>query len=179
MRAIPCLTAAVALLAFAMSGQPRAGSLQLSSEAFAHGGAIPMRYTCEGKDLPPPLRWSGVPKGTRSLALIVSDPDAPRGTWYHWLVYEIPPKLSGLSADNEPNGLSRAVRHGLNSWQRTGYGGPCPPAGRHRYVFRLYALDRDLNLPREPRAAALRQAMRGHVIDEAELIGTYEKRGRR
>ena len=178
MRTIPNLTAALAVLAMAMSSQPRAGELQLSSEAFTHGDAIPMRYTCEGKDLSPPLHWSGVPRGTRSLALIVSDPDAPRGTWYHWLIYEIPPTLSGLPAGTQPNAVSRAIAHGLNSWQRTGYGGPCPPTGRHRYVFRLYALDRNLELPREPRAAALSQAMRGHVIAEAELIGTYEKRGR-
>lgn len=176
MRAIPYLAAAVGLLALDIAGRAMAGSLQLSSEAFAHGGTIPVRYTCEGKDISPPLAWSGVPNATRSLALIVSDPDAPRGTWYHWLIYDIPPTLSGLSEDTPSKVGSRAIEPGLNSWQRIGYGGPCPPSGRHRYVFHLYALDRNLDLPREPRPAELRQAIKGHIIADAELIGTYAKR---
>lgn len=179
MRAIPFLAAAIGLLTLTITARASAGSLQLSSEAFAHGGTIPTRYTCEGKDISPPLAWSGVPNGTRSLALIVSDPDAPRGTWHHWLVYEIPAKLSGLSEDANPKAVSTAIEHGLNSWQRIGYGGPCPPSGRHRYVFHLYALDRKLDLPQPPHAVALRQAMQGHINAEAELIGTYAKRDQR
>ena len=175
MRAITYRAATLGLLALGIAGRASADSLQLSSEAFAHGGTIPMPYTCEGKDISPPLAWSGTPHDTRSLALIVSDPDAPRGTWYHWLIYEIPPKLSRLSEDTGPKAVS-AIEPGLNSWQRIGYGGPCPPSGRHRYVFHLYALDRKLDLPRAPRAAELRQAMQGHVLGEAKLIGTYAKR---
>ena len=180
MRRIAYLAAAIGSLALGVTDPAGARGLQLSSEAFAHGGAIPMRYTCEGSDISPPLAWSGLPNGTQSLVLIVSDPDAPdphapRLIWYHWVLYAIPPQVSGLPENVDPQQLSAAIRNGLNSWKRTGYGGPCPPIGRHRYFFHLYALDQKLDLHEPPNAATLRAAMKGHVIADSELMGTYAK----
>lgn len=157
-------------------------SLKLTSTAFEPGAAIPARYTCEGEDRSPPLAWSGVPPGTRSLALIVDDPDAPdpqapRMTWVHWVLYDIAPSLSGLPEDAARN-LPGGVREGMNDWKRTGYGGPCPPVGRHRYFHKLYALDVVLGDLGRPTKAKLEQAMAGHVLGRAELIGTYQKKGR-
>lgn len=152
--------------------------MELSSHAFAPGGAIPSLHTCEGNDLAPALAWSGLPQGTTSLALIVDDPDAPdpaapQMTWVHWLMYDIPPTLSGLPEGGRP--AVALARDGLNDWHRAGYGGPCPPIGRHRYFFKLYALDTLLGDLRQPTKAKLEQAMRGHVLASAELVGTYEK----
>lgn len=159
--------------------EAKAMSLKLTSSSFAHNGEIPTRYTCEGQDVSPPLAWSGVPANTRSLALIVDDPDAPdpaapKLTWVHWLLYDIPPSATGLpeGAKNLPPG----TREGRNDWQRTGYGGPCPPVGRHRYFHKLYALDALLPDLGKPDKARLEAAMKGHVIAQAELIGTYQKR---
>lgn len=153
-------------------------SLTLESAAFADGAEIPLRHTCEGQDISPPLSWSGVPAGTRSLTLIVDDPDAPdpaapKMTWVHWLLYDLPPDTQGLPAGvaNFPAG----TRHGVNDWQRTAYGGPCPPVGRHRYFFKLYALDIVLSDLGHPDKAQLEAALRGHVLAEATLIGTYRK----
>ncbi len=154
-------------------------SLRITSLAFPPNGKIPPRYTCDGEDLSPPLAWRGVPAEAASLALIVDDPDAPdpaapRTIWTHWLLYDLPPDNVGL-----PEGVRRlppGTREGLNDWQRTGYGGPCPPVGRHRYFFRLFALDvllSDLNLPGRDELLA---ALRGHVLDEAELVGLYQRR---
>jgi Raf kinase inhibitor-like YbhB/YbcL family protein len=154
--------------------------LKISSPAFAHNGEIPRRYTCQGEDVSVPLEWSGVPAGAKSLVLIVDDPDAPdprapRMTWVHWVLYNIPPTATGLKEAIKPEELPKGTREGLNDWKRTGYGGPCPPIGRHRYFHKLYALDTVLaNLDR-PNKAELEQAMRGHVIEQAELIGTYQK----
>ncbi|WP_156776996.1 YbhB/YbcL family Raf kinase inhibitor-like protein [Nitrococcus mobilis] len=178
MRGIAYLAATVGSLALGVIGTASAGSLNLSSEAFAHGGTVPTRYTCDGCDISPPLAWSDIPSGTRSLALIVSDPDAPRGTWYHWVLYAIPPTLPGLPENVDPRELSAAIHDGMNSWKRSGYGGPCPPTGRHRYFFHLYALDRLLEVPQQSSATELRRAMQGHVISEAALLGTYAKRSR-
>lgn len=175
MRGIVYLAAAIGLLVLGIIGPAGASNLQLSSEAFAHGGAIPARYTCDGSDISPPLAWSGLPDGTQSLVLIVSDPDAPRLTWYHWVLYAIPPQISGFPEDADPQQLSAAIRNGLNSWKRIGYGGPCPPIGRHRYFFHLYALDQKLDLHEPPSAAALRAAMKGHVLADSKLMGTYAK----
>ncbi len=157
-------------------------SFTISSPAFEPGGPIPARYTCDGADLSPALSWSGVPAGTRSLALVVYDPDAPdpqapRMTWIHWVLYDLPPESGGLPEAVAPDALPAGTREGLNDWRRTGYGGPCPPIGRHRYFFKLYALDAVLPDLHHPTRAALEQAMRGHVLGAAELIGTY-RRGR-
>jgi Raf kinase inhibitor-like YbhB/YbcL family protein len=152
--------------------------LTINSPAFDPGGPIPRRYTCDGADVSPPLAWAGVPAGTRSLVLIIDDPDAPdpaapRMTWVHWVVYNLPPATGGLAeaADKLPAGAAC----GLNDWQRADYGGPCPPVGRHRYFHRLYALDMKLPDLGAPGRAELEQAMRGHVLEQAELIGTYQR----
>ena len=152
--------------------------MELSSSAFIHGADIPRQCTCEGRDDSPPLQWSGVPDGTRSLALIVDDPDAPdpahpQRTWVHWVLYDIPPGAAGLPEGGRP--LPAGTRTGLNDWQRTDYGGPCPPIGRHRYFFKLYALDQELSDQHAPGKAALEKAMKGHVLEQAELMGTYQK----
>lgn len=157
-------------------------TLSLSSSAFVQSGAIPAVYTCEGKDLSPPLSWSGVPAGTKSLALIVDDPDAPdpaqpRMTWVHWVLYDLPATASALPEAVASAALPSGTREGLNDWGRTGYGGPCPPIGRHRYFHKLYALDTVLPDLNQPKKAALEAAMRGHILEQATLIGTYQKRG--
>ena len=152
--------------------------VQIHSEAFDEGGEIPARYTCQGEDRSPPLHWSGIPEGTAALALIVDDPDAPdpaapRMTWVHWVLYDLPPDTSGLpEAVRE---LPPGTREGLNDWQRTGYGGPCPPIGRHRYFFKLYALREALGDLGQPTKAQLLEAMQGRIIGEGQLMGTYEK----
>lgn len=152
-------------------------TLKLSSPAFSHNGSIPPQYTCDGGDSPPPLEWGGVPANAKSLALIVDDPDAPdpkapKRTYVHWVVYDIPPSTPGLVAgESAPAG----ARDGLNDWKRLGYGGPCPPIGRHRYFFKLYALDAVLGELRDPTKAGMEQAMRGHIVAQAELIGTYQR----
>jgi Raf kinase inhibitor-like YbhB/YbcL family protein len=154
----------------------------LTSSDFAPGAEIPALHTCQGSDLSPALSWSGVPAGGRSLALIVDDPDAPdprapRTTWAHWLLYDLPPGDGALARGVPPQALPAGTLEGKNDFGRTGYGGPCPPTGRHRYFHRLHALDvvlPDLGLPTRQ---ALLQAMRGHVLGTAELMGTYQKRG--
>ena len=152
-------------------------SLKIESSAFAAGAEIPIRYTGDGEDVSPPLAWSGLPAGTKSLALIVDDPDAPdpaapRMVWVHWVLFNIPPSTTSLSEGVRT--LPAGTGEGLNDWRRTGYGGPAPPTGRHRYFFKLYALDEKLNLATAPTKAQLGKAMRGHVLAEATLIGTYE-----
>ncbi len=155
-------------------------SLTLTSAAFESGGGIPSLYTCEGKDVSPPLAWSGVPEGARSLALICDDPDAPdpakpKMTWVHWVLYDLPVTAAGLPEAVKPAGLPPGTREGKNDWKRTGYGGPCPPIGRHRYFFKLYALDTTLAGLRTPTKKELEKAIEGHVLAKAELMGTYEK----
>jgi len=156
-------------------------TLTLESSAFEHGGAIPSRYTCQGDDISPPLTWRGVPETARSLVLIVDDPDAPdpqapKMTWVHWLLYNIPPDVSGLPENVGSANLPPGTREGLNDWNRTGYGGPCPPIGRHRYFHKLYALDTVLEGLNTPTKAELEAAMKGHIISQTELVGTYRKR---
>ncbi|ROR34575.1 PBP family phospholipid-binding protein [Inmirania thermothiophila] len=156
-------------------------ALTLTSPAFGDGDEIHARYTCDGDDVSPPLAWSGVPAGTRSLALIVDDPDAPdpsapRMTWVHWVLYDLPPASAGLPEAVTPEALPAGTREGRNDWGRTGYGGPCPPVGRHRYFFKLYALDATLGDLGRPTKAALEAAMQGHVIEQARLVGTYRRR---
>jgi Raf kinase inhibitor-like YbhB/YbcL family protein len=152
-------------------------TITVTSTAFTDGGTIPKRYTCEGQDIAPPLAWGGVPAGTKSLVLIVDDPDAPdpkapKRTWVHWVLYDIPASTTALP---EGGALPPGTRQGGNDWGRTGYGGPCPPIGRHRYFHKLYALDAVLGDLGEPRKDALEKAMKGHVLAEAFLLGTYEK----
>ncbi len=160
-------------------------ALALRSSAFAHQGQIPTEYTCEGHDVSPPLEWRGVPAGTQSLALVVDDPDAPdprapQTTWVHWILYDIPPTATGLPRDAVTAGFPPGTREGLNDWKRAVYGGPCPPVGRHRYFFKLYALDTRLGSLGTPGKPEIEEAMESHVLDRAELVGTYEKRfGRR
>jgi len=156
--------------------------LAMESKAFANGGAIPPEYTCEGEDISVPLEWSGVPENACSLVLIVYDPDAPdpkapRMTWVHWVLYNIPPDAVGLPENVSSDDLPEGTGEGLNDWKRTGYGGPCPPIGRHRYFHKLYALDRVLPGMEKPDRAKVEAAMKGHVIAETELVGTYQKSG--
>ncbi|MGB8931222.1 MAG: YbhB/YbcL family Raf kinase inhibitor-like protein [Anaeromyxobacteraceae bacterium] len=158
-------------------------SIELSSPAFAHGGEIPLLHTCEGKDLSPALEWRHLPRETVKLVLIVDDPDAPdpkapKMTWVHWILYDLPVTSSGLPEAVKTAALPQGTREGINDWRRTGYGGPCPPIGRHRYFFKLYALDVALGDLRLPTKAAVEKAMQGHVLASAELMGTYEKRRR-
>ncbi len=155
--------------------------LTITSSVFAEGGEIPSEYTCQGEDISPALSWFSVPDGTRSLALIVDDPDAPdpaapKMTWVHWVLYNIPISASGLPEAVEPNSLPDGTLEGLNDWSRAGYGGPCPPIGRHRYFHKLYALDTVLPDLGSPTKAELLTAMEGHVLEEAVLMGTYIKR---
>jgi Raf kinase inhibitor-like YbhB/YbcL family protein len=155
--------------------------LTLTSPAFEHGGEIPTEYTCEGADISPQLLWSGVPAGTKSFALIVDDPDAPdpaapKMTWVHWILYNLPADCSHL-----PKGVSQlppGTGQGLNDWKRTGYGGPCPPIGRHRYFFKLYALDTRLPDLGNVTKKDLEQAMKGHILAQTELMGTYQKKNK-
>jgi Raf kinase inhibitor-like YbhB/YbcL family protein len=145
-------------------------AVQITSSEFNDGGTIPVRFTCDGEDLSPPLAWTGLPTGTQSLALVVDDPDAPVGTWVHWVIFNLPADTNSL-----PEGVSGLGTGGLNSWRRLGYGGPCPPSGTHRYYFKLYALDSMLSLPQGASKGDLEKAMQGHVIAQGQLMGTYSR----
>jgi len=152
--------------------------MRMTSTVFSNQGAIPTLYTCEGKDISPPLMWTDVPAGAKSLALIIDDPDAPdpdapKMTWVHWVLYNLPAVNGGLSEGIKT--LPAGTKEGLNDWKRTGYGGPCPPIGRHRYFHKLYALDTILPDLKQPTKVKLEQAMKGHIIREAQLMGTYRK----
>jgi hypothetical protein len=154
--------------------------MTLTSGAFAPGGAIPARYTCDGRDCSPALAWTGVPAGTKSLVLIVDDPDAPdpaapKMTWVHWVLYNLPARDGGLAEAVSSADLPAGTREGLNDWKRTGYGGPCPPIGRHRYFHKLYALDVVLPDLGRPTKAQVEKAIEGHVVARAELVGTYQR----
>ncbi len=152
-------------------------TFSFSSPAFGHGQPIPAVYTCKGRDISPPLTWSDLPQGTKSLALIMDDPDAPIGTWVHWVIYNIPSTRTGLEeAIPSEERLADGSLQGKNSWRRIGYGGPCPPSGTHRYYFRLYALDSMLSLAPGATKEQLLQAMQGHILAEAEWMGTFSAR---
>ncbi|HZV82270.1 MAG TPA: YbhB/YbcL family Raf kinase inhibitor-like protein [Geobacteraceae bacterium] len=159
-------------LTLAAKEASKMADLTITSSAFAHKSAIPERYTCDGQDINPSLQIDNVPNGAKSLALIVDDPDAPVGTWVHWVVWNIPPQTREI----RENGLPAEAVQGLNDWKRNRYGGPCPPSGIHRYFFRLYALDATLNLAATTSRAALLRSMQGHVISQGELMGTYRRR---
>ena len=155
-------------------------ALTLTSPAFAHNGLIPAQFTCDSQDLSPALAWSDIPEGTKSLVLIVDDPDAPdpaapQMTWVHWVLYNIPPQVAGLAEAIAPAQLPAGILEGINDWKRTGYGGPCPPIGVHRYFHKLYALDTILPDLNQPTKAQLEQAMQGHIIGHVELIGRYQR----
>lgn len=145
--------------------------MKLTSPAFANNGAIPPEFTCDSADISPPLEISDVPKNTKSLALIMDDPDAPVGTFVHWAVWNISPDTKEIRKGNEPLGVQ-----GTTGFRRKGYGGPCPPSGTHRYFFRLYALDAELKLPEGSAKHDLENAMQSHVIAQAQLMGTYKRR---
>lgn len=156
--------------------EPQKMAFELTSTVFAQEEPVPAKYSCDGDNVSPPLQWSDPPDGTQSFALIMDDPDAPVGTWIHWVLYGLPadardlPKAIPSDAD-----LPDGSRHGENSWGRTGYGGPCPPSGTHRYFFKLYALDTVLDLEAGATKDQLLQAMEGHILAEIELMGTYSK----
>ena len=155
-------------------------TLILKSADFTHQGEIPKIFTCDGDDSSPGLSWTGLPQDTKSLVLIVDDPDAPdpakpKMTWVHWLLYNIPPTVTELPKAIAASALPSGTLQGKNDWKRTGYGGPCPPIGRHRYFHKLYALDIELPDLHQPNKTQLEKAMAGHIIAQAELIGTYQK----
>ncbi len=154
--------------------------MRLTSSAFEPGGEIPRRYTCDGPDLSPPLAWSDLPEGTRSLVLIVDDPDAPdpaapKVTWVHWVLYDIPPSVARLPEATDTEDLPAGTREGLNDWRNTGYRGPCPPTGRHRYFHKLYALDTVLSDLGQVTKARLKEAMEEHILGRVQLMGTYQR----
>lgn len=177
------VAALIGCILFPLSGGLHAEdnmTLTLTSEAFTAGGEIPSQYTCQGDDSSPPLQWSGVPEQARSLVLIVDDPDAPdpaapRMTWVHWVLYNLPATAGGLPAGVSSADLPAGSEEGVNDWKRPGYGGPCPPVGRHRYFHKLYALDTRLEGLKRPTKAAVEAAMQGHIIAQSELVGHYQK----
>ena len=155
-------------------------TLSIQSKSFGHNETIPTRYTCDGQDISPPLVWSGIPAAAKSLALIVDDPDAPdpaapKMTWVHWVLYNIPVNAQGLAENVPAASLPAGTKEGINDWGRTGYGGPCPPVGRHRYFFKLFALDTELDDLQQPTKTQVEQACAGHIIAQAELVGTYQR----
>ncbi len=155
-------------------------SFKLESAAFKDGETIPVKYTCKGEDISPALNWEGAPDGTRTFALICDDPDAPMGTWVHWVIYNIPSQRSGLPENVRKDqdvlsGELEGVLQGVNSWRRLGYGGPCPPPGPpHRYFFKLYALDTTITTPGLDKDGLLK-AMQGHILGEAQIMGTFQR----
>jgi Raf kinase inhibitor-like YbhB/YbcL family protein len=153
-------------------------TMEVTSSAFQAGQTIPTKYTCEGADISPPLQWSGVPAGAKGFALICDDPDAPVGTWVHWILYDLPITATDLG-ENVPalETLSSGAKQGINDFKRVGYGGPCPPPGKpHRYYFKLYALDAALLLKPRATKQELLRAMDGHILAEARLSGTYQRK---
>ena len=155
-------------------------TFKITSSAFQPSASIPAKYTCEGSDTSPPLEWTDVPPGAKSLALIVDDPDAPdpakpQRVYVHWVVYNIPPRVTKLDENAAIAGVPSGAMKGTNDWKKQTYGGPCPPIGRHRYFFKLYALDSQLSGLNNPTKADLERAMQGHIIGQTEIVGTYQK----
>jgi Raf kinase inhibitor-like YbhB/YbcL family protein len=170
---VPLITGLAVFFFLLLPGSVPAGGgeMKLTSPEFKHNESMPKKFTCEGNDVNPALAIEGIPEGTKTLALIVDDPDAPMGTWVHWVVYDIPP-VSRIDEDSIPG------RQGRNDFRRNDYGGPCPPSGTHRYFFKIYALDDTLGLPEGIDKATLEKHMQGHILDKAELIGLYKRTGR-
>ena len=160
---------AVAIIATITGGEAMA--LELSSTAFSEGKPIPPKFTCEGSDVSPPLAWSGAPSETKTFALIADDPDAPMGTWVHWVTWDIPATATAFPE----GGTAPGTKQGMTDFKRPGYGGPCPPSGTHRYFFKLYALDTALTLPATATKKELEAAMKGHILAQTQLMGTYAK----
>jgi Raf kinase inhibitor-like YbhB/YbcL family protein len=151
-------------------------AFEIKSSAFAENGAIPSKYTCDGLDISPPLSWKDAPAGTKSFALISDDPDAPVGTWVHWVMWNIPAAAASLKEGiDKSSSLSDGTKQGISDFKRPGYGGPCPPGGTHRYFFKLYALDTTLDLPENTTKAQLEKAMKGHILGQTQIIGTYSR----
>ena len=176
----------IAMLSFLLLGMPLSltaaegiATMQIISPEFSDRGMIPAKYTCDGENVSPALAWSGIPAATKTLVLIADDPDAPdpaapRMTWVHWVLYDIPPTAHGL-AEGAADRLPPGIREGMNDFRRTRYGGPCPPVGKHRYFFKLYALDKVLGPLNHANKAGVEQAMQGHILAMAELVGLYQK----
>ena len=151
-------------------------TITITSTVFTEGSKIPQNYTCDGEDISPPLAWSGVSDGTKSLALICDDPDAPMGTWVHWVLFNMPPSAEDLPASVPPKEtLDNGAKHGINDFRKFGYGGPCPPGGTHRYYFKLYALDTEINVEAGITKAQLLKTMEGHILTEGQLMGRYSR----
>jgi Raf kinase inhibitor-like YbhB/YbcL family protein len=151
-------------------------TITITSSAFTNDGMIPKEHTCDGSNISPPLSWSGVPEGIKSLALICDDPDAPVGTWVHWVLFNIPPTANELPRNIPPDKtLDNGARHGTNDFRKYGYGGPCPPSGTHRYYFKMYALDIEFAQNHGITKAELLKAMEGHILAEGHLMGTYKR----
>lgn len=182
MRAVVSVMILTLLLASCQRKQPSLQEgggkmdIRLTSTAFTDGGTIPQKYTCDGADVSPPLAWDNVPEGTKSFALICDDPDAPMGTWVHWVLFNLPADTRNLPEAVPPDKeLPSGARQGTNDFRKIGYGGPCPPSGTHRYYFKLYALDTLLELPAGISKAQLLKAMEGHVLAEGQLMGRYSR----
>jgi Raf kinase inhibitor-like YbhB/YbcL family protein len=151
-------------------------TITITSTAFSEGGMIPKDYTCDGEDISPSLAWSEVPDGTKSLALICDDPDAPMGTWVHWVLFNIPAHIQDLPVHIPPEkAIENGAKQGINDFRKFGYGGPCPPGGTHRYYFKLYALDTEINAEAGITKEALLKEMEGHILDEGQLMGRYSR----
>jgi len=150
--------------------------IKITSSAFEDGGLIPAKYTCDGADVSPPLQWDAVPEGTKSIALICDDPDAPMGTWVHWVLFNLPAETNEL-AENIPADkiLPDGARQGVSDFGRIGYGGPCPPGGTHRYFFKIYALDAEIGLEADANKRQLLKAMEGHILEQGQLVGKYKR----
>ena len=154
--------------------KPKEVAMKITSSAFSDGALIPIKYTCDGDDISPPLVWSDIPENTASFVLINDDPDAPVGTWDHWILFNLDGKTTELAENVDLSKLA-GVQLGHNSWRRNDYGGPCPPYGTHRYFFKLYALDMKLDLPASSSKQDIEKAMTGHILAEAELLGRYKR----
>lgn len=170
----------LSISAFANPEKEVCEAMELTSPSFENQTEIPRKHTCDGKDISPGLQWTGAPNGTQSFALIVDDPDAPdpanpKMTWVHWVLYNIPASVSSLPEDFSEQGLPEGILNGLNDWKRTGYGGPCPPIGTHRYFHKLYALDVILPDLTNPTKKQLEKAMAGHILKKTELVGLYHR----
>ena len=151
-------------------------AIQIKSMAFEEGGMIPKKYTCDGPNISPSLSWDSIPEGTKSLALICDDPDAPGGTWVHWVIFNIPANIKELTENKPPQKpISIGAKQGRNDFGQIGYGGPCPPGGTHRYYFKLYVLDKEINLEAGATKAQLLNAMEGHMLAEGKLMGKYKR----
>jgi len=181
---ICCLLIVFVLLCFYLSkNQSHANTIggknmeiKMKSTAFEEGGMIPKKYTCDGLDISPPLTWTSVPNGTKSLALICDDPDAPMGTWVHWVLFNLPANIQELPEDIPPQKtLANGAKQGITDFRKIGYGGPCPPSGTHRYYFKLYTLDTEINLEAGITKKQLLKAMEGHILAEGQLMGKYKR----